>query len=386
MRRTVPHMMLAAFLINVIGYPANAQTCSFTEPASPLCDNPRVIPGEVGQHVVLMDANSSGVLGDYCGQQVSNVVYFEITPQADVQISLSTCHPATTYDTVMIAWAAFGQGCNMLVEVGCNDDTLTEECVNGCSGRGSTISFGAVGGTRYVIGIGAYGDNQAGCNLCLGLIATIGEPCGDAPTNLDCSLAKELPGSSGSHIAQTDVTDAFTLPSEPIPFCSGPPIGNSVWYTSVPEENGRIVATTCNSVTNYDTVMAMYSGVCGVVLNQVTCIDDSIDVVCANGCNPGAPRGSVVNSLVQKGDRYYFQVGSYSENVAMCGPRLCLKFELIHVPCPADVKLNGQVDAGDIAELLGFWGQSYDPADLDGNGIIGAGDLAAVIGNWGGCP
>ena len=53
----------------------------------------------------------------------------------------------------------------------------------------------------------------------------------------------------------------------------------------------------------------------------------------------------------------------------------------------ADIDGNGEVDAFDLAILLGSWGQcppdDHCPADLDGDGEVGAFDLAILLGNWG---
>lgn len=51
--------------------------------------------------------------------------------------------------------------------------------------------------------------------------------------------------------------------------------------------------------------------------------------------------------------------------------------------CPADLNGSGQVDAADLAILLGAWGGSG--ADLDGNGSVGGPDLAILLGAWGAC-
>ena len=59
--------------------------------------------------------------------------------------------------------------------------------------------------------------------------------------------------------------------------------------------------------------------------------------------------------------------------------------------CPADLDNDGDVDATDLAMLLGNWGPCADPndcpADLqdDGDGFVGADDLAVLLGSWGPC-
>jgi len=53
-------------------------------------------------------------------------------------------------------------------------------------------------------------------------------------------------------------------------------------------------------------------------------------------------------------------------------------------PCPADLDASGEVNAADLATLLGAWGGPG--ADLDGDGTTSASDLAAMLGAWGACP
>lgn len=48
----------------------------------------------------------------------------------------------------------------------------------------------------------------------------------------------------------------------------------------------------------------------------------------------------------------------------------------------ADLNLDGDVGAADLAILLGAWGQADPIADLDGDGIVGASDLAILLGAW----
>lgn len=51
--------------------------------------------------------------------------------------------------------------------------------------------------------------------------------------------------------------------------------------------------------------------------------------------------------------------------------------------CPADLDGDGQVDAADLAVLLGSWGTGK--IDLDGDGATNASDLSILLGAWGGC-
>jgi hypothetical protein len=53
-------------------------------------------------------------------------------------------------------------------------------------------------------------------------------------------------------------------------------------------------------------------------------------------------------------------------------------------PCPSDLDGDGEVNAADLAILLGAWGTGS--ADLSGDGNTDAADLAVLLGAWGACP
>jgi len=61
---------------------------------------------------------------------------------------------------------------------------------------------------------------------------------------------------------------------------------------------------------------------------------------------------------------------------------------LVGPPCFGDLFPDGQVDAADLATMLGKWsvtGAAAGSADLDGNGVVDAADLSLLLGSWGPC-
>jgi hypothetical protein len=56
-------------------------------------------------------------------------------------------------------------------------------------------------------------------------------------------------------------------------------------------------------------------------------------------------------------------------------------------PCLADLDASGNIDAGDLAELLGAWGPCAGcDADFDRDTDVGLPDLAFLLESWGPCP
>ncbi|MFM7807173.1 MAG: hypothetical protein ACKPEA_04485 [Planctomycetota bacterium] len=54
--------------------------------------------------------------------------------------------------------------------------------------------------------------------------------------------------------------------------------------------------------------------------------------------------------------------------------------------CVGDVDLNGRVDVDDIVAVIIGWGDDgSSPADLNADGIVNGGDLALVLGGYGEC-
>jgi hypothetical protein len=49
----------------------------------------------------------------------------------------------------------------------------------------------------------------------------------------------------------------------------------------------------------------------------------------------------------------------------------------------ADFSLDGVVDSGDLAVLLGAWGETSGVHDLDADGVVSSSDLAALLAAWG---
>jgi len=77
---------------------------------------------------------------------------------------------------------------------------------------------------------------------------------------------------------------------------------NDVWYYFYANTTGNCTASTCNSITDYDTEVAVWTGSCGS-LTQIACNDDN--------CGLGSGLQSSVTFPVTAGTLYFVSVGGY---------------------------------------------------------------------------
>lgn len=168
--------------------PAAAQ-CG--EPPADYCDTARVISGAPGVYELLVNVAPATNAGETaCGITLGHTIWFSITPSTDGRITFSTCHPNTTYDTVVRVYRGGESSCEFMNDVDCVDDTPIARCANGCSAYASELTFEATANERYRILVGSYNNNSAGCTLCLGVRVTI---CGQDPTPPTAQLTSPPP-------------------------------------------------------------------------------------------------------------------------------------------------------------------------------------------------
>ncbi len=293
MNRALLFLVAAALLL---GLPARgaAQSCNYGEPASADPLNPRTIDGSNGQHVVLMDCYAATDTSFIGGVYVGNVTYFAITPDVTGTMIVSTCHPNTLFDTVVGLYDTAGG------ELTYSDDAYWPDCSAHCTGYTSQLSYNVTAGYRYFIRVGSYNNNPQGCALCLGLIVSVGYPCGDPPRNFICQFPRELSGLPGTQHALVDTTD-LSLSHARWP-CQ-PATTQVVWFTIQPLVYGDLTVSTCNVGTNYDTVLRLLTGECGGYMTQLECVDYS-------DC-PRDPAAAQFTRRVRAYDGYYLAVGAY---------------------------------------------------------------------------
>jgi hypothetical protein len=186
-----------------------------------------------------------------CGGIGGTVWYTLTAPQAGV-VRVSTA--GSTFDTVLAAYT--GNAVNALSLLECNDDT-------GAAGP-SVVQFNASAGAVYRIQAGGY----------FGVTGplTISFVYATPPANDNFSSSAAITGSLPYSDAR-DTRVATTELSEPNQPCDPIDIGRTVWYSYTPAQSRLLTATTQES--DFDTVLAVYTGNTLASLVNVDCSDDT---------------------------------------------------------------------------------------------------------------
>ncbi len=248
-----------------------------------------------------------------CGNQSrAKSAWFHFTAPSDGALTADTF--GSNYDTILAAFTMAGGTLNP-VGGACNDDSGAQQ---------SRIAFQASGGASYYFLATAYSNNggtlvfhmsfqgtgvnpqptatpSAAAPPAFSPTPTV-TPMVQAPTppsntglvNDVCTGATAITGTPFS--ATTSTSLAAPEATAPAPACGNQSRGKSVWYRFTAPANSTLTATTVGS--NYDTILAAYTGSCGA-LSQISCNDDSV----------GAQ--SRVSFQAVAGTTYYFLVTAY---------------------------------------------------------------------------
>ncbi len=142
------------------------------------------IPGDPGVYTRQVDVTDAIKLpsepNPSCvGPAIGHSVWYRTTPTRDGRLTVGSCTPTTNFDTVLGVYQDAGGG--LLLAVDCSDDFPDAACINACdpTPRGSLLSTAVSAGGTYLIQVGSYNDNTAGCAapLCLGLEVLIEDIC-----------------------------------------------------------------------------------------------------------------------------------------------------------------------------------------------------------------
>ncbi|MBI4393846.1 MAG: S8 family serine peptidase [Euryarchaeota archaeon] len=214
-----------------------------------------------------------------CGS-IGGTVWFNWTPTTSGTATFETA--GSNFDTVLAVYT--GSSLTALTNLNCNDDISGTDL-------DSRIVSSVTAGTTYRIQAGGYA-SATGTTLVMRVVAPAA--C-SGPTGNCFSTAV---GITSIPYTQTKSTVGATLETgEPRPCGS---IGATVWYTYTPATTGTRVADTMGS--NFDTVVAVYTGSSLTALTNVGCNDDI----------SGSDLDSRVTWTATAGVTYRIQVGGYN--------------------------------------------------------------------------
>ena len=212
--------------------------------------------------------------------------------------------------------------------IACNDDNTA--C--GTSSLQSSLSFTAAANTAYLIRVGGY-------NALTGSGSLVITPpsCGPvAPANDLCAnaawIAHNVAVTGSTQLAANDGTAN----------CGTSTTSPDVWYKYQPAVNfTNANFNACSST--YDTVLSVYTGVCGS-LTQVACNDDNGGTGGNNACGGGLSSG--LNYTVTAGTLYLIRVAGYQGATGTYTVKVVGGNGVIPTPGPANDACSARAGIG----------------------------------------
>lgn len=211
-----------------------------------------------------------------CFGDIDATVWYQINPSSSYAIRVRVL-PEVGFDSVV---AVYDRTPFNAIAIACADD--------GAAGSRETTVASLMSGRSYFIQVGG---------------RTNGNTTGQFTLKV-----KHLPGPANDHFADaanvalgsiaTATTTTATLEAEEVGPSCGPSIGRTVWYRYTPTTTRTLVAKTVGS--DYDTILAAYTGESLDALNEVACNDDR-----------GIDLASKIRFTAVAGTTYYFQVGGF---------------------------------------------------------------------------
>lgn len=221
--------------------------------------------------------------------------YWTFNAIAGCTYDFSTCSSVFTNDTYLRLYS--GTNPTSAIIQTQNDD-------NGifCAGNKASLSWVCTTSGTYSILV----TNYICANLSASTILSYRRSCPTTtPINDNCSNAiniLSLPYTSPITSNNGATNDVPTSVSN----CGTQ--GTNIWY-KVTGNGNEYIATTCNTSTNFDTEIRVYTGLCGALNSMVEVVCNDDDISCSiNNLN------SKVNWCSVLGVTYYISVGNYSSS------------------------------------------------------------------------
>jgi len=240
-------------------------------------------------YVVASTANMGGLppSAPACGSlsSLSHIAWYSVTLTPGLAATVSTCNVGTNFDTILAIYS--GPDCLNLACVTSNDDY---SCSVGSSSS-STVQFSVNTTTPYHIAVSGY--NSAYGDFELSIIQRLG--------NIGCRKAPTFAVSNGASISGS--TSPTGIVTEEDPCSSAAPGSPAAYYELSFTAFTEVTLTTCNSGTNFDTKLLVWSGDCGAP----TCVAYDDDSSCTF-----SSLYSTVTFTPVSGTKYFVVVTGYS--------------------------------------------------------------------------
>ena len=249
-------------------------------PANDLCANATALGCGQSLTGTTVGATATGDPTGSCTTSVDGGGVFYTITGTGADITLSTCSPATNFDTKLLVYTG---DCGAYTCVAGNDDVACE-----ANSQASAVTFPSVAGTVYRVFVSGY-RNATGT---FAISATCPGPANDL-------CANATPLSCGQ--TRIGTTAGATATGDPTSSCTTSVDGGGVFYT-VTGTGADITLSTCSPVTNFDTKLFVYTGACGAY----TCVAGNDDVACGV-----TPRASAVTFPSVAGTVYRVFVSGY---------------------------------------------------------------------------
>ena len=260
------------YYIGVTGYEEEGNfelSISVSDPNDSGCMRAKDIPGD---YYTPVSINGTLTDSDRVGMSVCNALDFDdygswfiIHPQPNQYMNITTCSSYTDFDTRLAIVA--GTDCT---NVDCIDENDDDYCDITTGYEASTITFLPTLSEYYVV-VASYDDDidfLFGYNYILTIsqsTLTENTPCINAyPLHIGVTGNPEGSTAFGSTLSSAVCSNEY---------------GNAIWYEVSASSYTNVQFTTCNSVTNFDTMLSVYSGSCEA-LSCLTYNDD--DGSCSN--------------------------------------------------------------------------------------------------------
>lgn len=227
------------------------------------CPTAKELPGPYTTRMVvngtLRDDETVGVGACHNFRYDNRGVWFKIFPELNKQMNVSTCSPGTNFDTRLAILS--GSSCSNLE---CDFENDDDNCQNPY--ESSTIDFLPVESSYYVL-VTSFGyETVANFQLVLSQSQYV--------ENINCANAYPYHVGYAGNPEGSTATQGKQLSSST---CGGE-TGLAVWFRIISSTTSSVTFSTCNSATDFDTVLSIYGGTC----SQLHCVAQNDDY-CSTG-------------------------------------------------------------------------------------------------------